>query len=350
MRILFAGGLSVGHLAPLVAVWREVKTMDPQAEALFVCSNKEEDKTYLQSENVTYIGIDAPRRSLLLPWQLLKAWMQAKKVVREFGPAVVFSKGGSASVGVCLEAARRSIPIVLHESDSVSGWANAFISKRASVRCKGFPVTQEKNDAWIYTGNPVRSSMMEGSKERGRALTGFTDDKPVLLIIGGSQGAQAINEMIVRHIDELLPHYNIAHITGRGKERNIQRPGYWHRTFVGKELADLYAITTVAVSRAGAGALSELAMHGIPTVCIPLEGVAHNHQVKNAEVMEREHACVYVKQRSMNQELVPLLLHLASSSEEREKLSTAILKLARPDAAKEIATLLLECARREKNV
>ncbi len=349
MRILFVGGLSVGHLAPLVAVWREVEKMDPRMEALFMCSEKDDDRKYLQSEDVTFISITAPRRSLLLPWQLLKAWMQASRAIYQFGPTVVFSKGGSASVAACIEAAWRGIPIVLHESDSVSGWANAFISKRAQVKCQGFPTTTKRGD-WIFTGNPVRKSMSEGSAHKGKELTGFTSTKPVLLVIGGSQGSVAINDAITKNLETLLSHYNIVHITGRGKEKQMDVPGYWHRTFLGSELADIYAMTDVAVSRGGAGALSELAVHGIPTVCIPLEGVAHNHQVQNAEAMAAQNACVYIKQQEIEQKLVSTLVRLASSESERKKLSEAIHSLARLDAAKEIAAILVDYARGDKHL
>ncbi len=349
MKILFAAGGSIGHIAPCIAVWRAVEKRSPDASAHFVCSTAMDDQTFLQKEGVAFTALSGRRVSLFaLPLMLLQAWMM---IGRE-KPDAVFSKGGGVTIPVAIAAWMRGIPIVVHESDAVPGRATRFISKFARSVCYGFQNGSEKLKVKsekcfpsnIYTGNPVRTDITLGSRERGLNLTGFSGSRPVLLVMGGSQGAQTLNDAVAKHLDELLRSVDIVHITGVGKSGAAEKSGYWTRPFVHDELADLYAITDLALSRAGAGSIGELAANGIPAILVPLEGLAQNHQVKNAEAAARSGGCIILKQAGLDTELVAIVRNLAEHDEIRTAMSAKMRTLHKPDADVAVAKILLAAA------
>ncbi len=356
MKILFVAGGSIGHIAPCVAVWRALQKEDPAASALFVCATRKEESDFLTKEGVRFAALAGRSVRWNLPLVTWKAW----NLLRREKPDAVFTKGGGVTVPVALAAWLLRIPIVVHESDAVPGKATTFISRFAKMVCHGFPVSSEKlkmkNEklffifnfslsAPIYTGNPLRPGIASGSRERGLSLTGFSGDRPVLLIMGGSQGAATVNAAVRAHIDELLRHADIIHLTGEGKAGAGERPGYWSRPFVQNELPDLYAAADMAVSRAGAGSIGELAANGIPSVLIPLEGVAHDHQVKNARALAASGACVLLPQAALTKDLATTVSGLAGSPGRRKALADAMRRFTHPDAAMIIARLLREAGR-----
>ncbi|TSC58603.1 MAG: UDP-N-acetylglucosamine--N-acetylmuramyl-(pentapeptide) pyrophosphoryl-undecaprenol N-acetylglucosamine transferase [Candidatus Peregrinibacteria bacterium Greene0416_19] len=341
MRILLVGGSSGGHIYPLVAVWEALRRMEPQAQALAVCSQKESDADMLRAAGLPYAQIPVVHLSLSLPVTFLRAMKKAQDILSGFQPDVIFSKGGAVSAPVCYAAHRMHIPIVLHESDAVSGRANRLVARWADVVCRGFPIPSVRSPLSVFTGNPIRRHITEGSREKGLRLTGLTGDRPILLVLGGSQGARAINEVIARRLDELLAIGDIVHLTGPGKETGVERKGYWARPFVHNELPDVYALVTLAVSRAGAGFISELAANGIPNVLVPIRGVAHDHQQWNAEAVARKNACVLLAEESLDTTLVPTINALIADETKRADLSKHIGEFFQPDAAKNIATIVV---------
>lgn len=344
MRVLFVGGGSIGHVAPCVAVWRALQSRHPEATALFVCSTRTGDKKFLDEENLRSVAL-TPRRLSVLNFPV--SFVRSLLLLRRFRPDVVFSKGGATSVPVALAAAVCRIPVVAHESDAVSGRATALIARIAAVVCHGFPRKSGLPATSVFTGNPVRPEVREGSRERGMVLTNVGKDRPVLLVLGGSQGASALNEAIVRHANDLLRVVDIVHLTGEGKSgagENVR--GYWSRSFAHADLPHLYALSTIALSRAGAGALSELAANGIPTILVPLRGLAHDHQAINASVAAACGGCVVLEQDRLDRDLVPLVTRLASSPEQVRRMEEGMRALARDDAADTLASIVQRTARR----
>src|SRR3989344_8864651 len=167
MKILFAGGGSVGHIAPSVAVWQVMKQLDASAEALFLCSDRMEDLNYLGRERVPVRAVALPKRNASMPMLLVQAYRQAALSMRLFKPDVVFSKGGAVSVPICLAAWWKKIPIVLHESDARMGVANRMIARIAETVCLGFDETMIVDPRMQVTGNPVRAGVTKGVKEEG---------------------------------------------------------------------------------------------------------------------------------------------------------------------------------------
>lgn len=339
-RILFVGGGSIGHIAPSVAVWNALKTKHSGATAHFVCSTKHDDQEFLTKNALPFTAVDSPRLSISLLWKYWQAKRDAKAVLSKFRPHVVFSKGGYVSVPLCAAATSLGIPIVLHESDSVGGRANTLVARWAKEICTGFRLTGDK---YTYTGNPIRPSMTQGHREEGLALTGCSGDRPILLVTGGSQGAQSINEVIIKLLPELLKMCDVIHITGRGKGSAMQKEGYFSVEFAHEELADLYAISDIAISRAGASNIGELAANSIATILIPLRGVGHDHQQKNALAVEKEGACVVVQQENMEETLLETLKAILEQPEKSTQLQKNIAALYNQHAAEEIAETIMKC-------
>jgi UDP-N-acetylglucosamine--N-acetylmuramyl-(pentapeptide) pyrophosphoryl-undecaprenol N-acetylglucosamine transferase len=346
-----------------------VQARDPNAEAHAICSERSVDHAFLEKEGIPHTPIPAWKLLRQSPMTSLRAFRIARRIVQEWKPDAVFCKGGAVSVPVAWAAKREGIPIVLHESDAVGGKANRLIARWAAIVCLGFPASTPNPSSkgggehlnfappssrggrgpggWRHTGNPVRPSITRGSRVKGLALTGFSGTRSILLIMGGSQGAETINQVVVSDLPELLSSADIIHITGEGKTGAPSQPGYWSRPFAHEELADLYAITDLAISRSGAGSIAELAACGIPTILVPLPGLANDHQTVNAVVAQQSGGCIVLAQDALNAGLVAAAQPLMTDPVRRRAMSEKIRTLSRTDAPDRIAEILLSIA--EKN-
>lgn len=342
MEILFVSGGSVGHLAPAVAVWRALRTLAPEAHAHVICAQRTDEREFLRTENLPAIPMPVPKRGVLFPVIFLRSFIRSRTVLSELRPDVVMSKGGALSVPLCLAAKLRGIPVVLHESDAVMGLANRLVARLADTVCLGFDVPSAHAHA-VFTGNPVRPTVTQGAREEGLRITGLSGKRPILLVMGGSQGAAVLNEWVKEHLHGLLEHCDVMHITGRGKQGAPVREGYWRREFVTAELPHLYAAASLAVSRAGAGSLSELAANRIPTVLVPIPHLANDHQTKNAEIARRNGACAVTPQADLQRHLFTTVTSLLSDEAKRTEMSAQMALLQRPDAAVQIAKEVLRC-------
>lgn len=346
MRILYVSGGSAGHLAPLVAVERAVKDMDPKAESLFLCSDRPDDATYLKKEGVTFRVLPRVRRSFSFPVTFIRNFFMSMDAIDTFKPDAVFSKGGAVSIPACIAAHRRGIPVVLHESDAVMGRANSFAARWADVVCEGFPSSSHltsHTSQLIHTGNPIRPDIVSGDRAEGLRITGLSGKKPILLVLGGSQGAEALNNAVRAHIDALLKVVNIVHLTGKGKNGAGKLEGYWSTEFAHEELPHLYAMASLALSRAGAGSIGELAVNGIPTILVPIRGLANDHQVRNAEIAAVNGGCVMLEQSDLDAQLEKQVTGLATNEQALTEMSTKIRTFQQPDASRRIAEILAQC-------
>ena len=345
--LLFAGGGTLGHIIPAVAVAREWMKQHPDAAMHFVCSPRGE-AAFLDKEHLPHTVLDAPRLSWNFPWKFFLAYQKSRVLLQSLKPDLIFSKGGYVSVPVCLVAKRMKIPIILHESDAVMGRANRLIAKLATHVCLGFPAhkSQIANDKWqmSFTGNPLRPEITRGSREEGLRLTGFSGSRPILLIMGGSQGAQAINEWTAAHLSELTSMCDVIHLTGSGKGPNgklqMANGKYFQLDFAHKELPDLYACSDIGISRAGAGSIAELAANGIASILIPLRGVAHDHQQANAVSLREREAALLVTQNDMDNMLMNVVKQLIDDPAAREKLRQQIRGLCTGDSTGQIVKVI----------
>ncbi|TSC57127.1 MAG: UDP-N-acetylglucosamine--N-acetylmuramyl-(pentapeptide) pyrophosphoryl-undecaprenol N-acetylglucosamine transferase [Candidatus Peregrinibacteria bacterium Greene0416_62] len=342
--ILFAGGGTLGHIIPAVAVARELMKQHPEVVVHFICSPRGE-ASFLEKEQLPYTILNAPRISWNFPWKFFRAYQRSHALLRSLNPSLIFSKGGYVAVPICLAAYRMKIPIILHESDAVMGRANRMIARIATHVCLGFPTTSNSRlTTHDFTGNPLRKEITNGTRAEGLRLTGFSGTRPILLIMGGSQGAQTINEWVDLNLQELISLCDIIHLTGYGKIANhqsqIANRHYFHLPFAHEEFPHLYAIADVAISRAGASSIAELAGNAIPSILIPLLGVAHDHQYWNAVSVQRRGAALLVTQDDMDKELINVLKQLIHDPAAREILRAKIREFCIGDSTGQIVKII----------
>ncbi len=359
LRVLFCGGGSVGHLAPSISVWEALQAKREDVSCLFVCSGEREDRVFLRNLRVPSFPIHAPKwqyawQFLFFPLLFPLACLEALLILLWFRPHVIFAKGGYVSVPLCLMGWLSFRPIVLHESDRIMGRANRLLVRLSRHLCIGTPQKELANGTLTAriglpvtaTGNPIRQEILSGSKDGGQRVTGFSGKRPVLLVTGGSQGAQALNEAVWGNLEEFLTFCDIIHLTGRGKLKPEKKHArYFQREVVYEELWNLFALADVVLSRAGAGAIAELSALGKATIFVPLPDLAHRHQEENAHFLEVAQAVIVLPQEKLKQELVPTVKSLLQDEGKRSTLGERFRTFAVSDAASRIANVLLETVR-----
>ncbi len=358
-RVLLIAGHSGGHLMPLLAVADGLRAIDSSIELHALCTDRPDDKEALERRSIPFTVVPLIRAGWKFPMQFWRNFQLMKDIISTFKPDAIFNKGAATGIPACIIAKRKNIPVILHESDAVMGRATKWAARWATVLCLGFPAqdrlkTQDSSDkkmpvshvlrpeSCVYTGNPVRSSILGGSHDEGLRLTGFSGSRPILMVLGGSQGAVTLNEFVRDNLPPLLALCDIVHITGPGKQGAPAQRGYFSRPFVHDELAHLYAITDLALSRAGAGTISELAANGIPTILVPLSGLAQDHQTANARAAEQTGGCIFLQQEMMPTKLVALVQDLVQHPAKRTQMSESICTLHQPDAARRIAQIIVK--------
>lgn len=221
--------------------------------------------------------------------------VQAYKILKQYQPAVVFSKGGYVSFPVTVAAWKLKIPVILHESDVVPGLANRLSMKFAKKICISFEETKNYLSKkllkkTVFTGNPVRESIFGGNREEGLKFVGLNEHRPIILAMGGSQGALQINTLIRSALDELLKKFQVIHIAGRGNlDIGIHKTGYKQYEYLDENLKDIYAVTDIVISRGGANSLTEIGLLKKKAVIIPLstEG-SRGDQIENSRIFVRK--------------------------------------------------------------
>jgi UDP-N-acetylglucosamine--N-acetylmuramyl-(pentapeptide) pyrophosphoryl-undecaprenol N-acetylglucosamine transferase len=303
-RILLTGGGTAGHVTPNLALLPRLRALGYDVSAIGTAQGME--RGLLSAERVAYHAIPAGKlrryldiRNVTDIVRIKIGFLKSLFIIAKIKPSVCFSKGGFVSCPVVWASWFLRVPVVIHESDLSPGLANRLSLPFASAVCYSFPETAPRLPARtsFLTGIPVRETLMRGDAEKGRALCGFTDRKPVIVVTGGSQGAQAVNAAVRGALDRLLPEFNVCHICGKGNLAPLvpaaggpARPsgGYAQFEYVNQELADLFALADAVVSRAGATTLFELLALRKPALLIPLPlGASRGDQILNAASFEK---------------------------------------------------------------
>ena len=368
MKILFTGGGTGGHFYPIIAVAeaindevRERKLIEPQ---LYFASVDPYDNEMLLANNITFVRTTAGKMrnyfSLLNFFDLFKTgWGVVRSMLRVFFlyPDVVFGKGGYASFPTLLAAKLFRIPVVIHESDAEPGkvnrWAGTFATKIA-VSYPDASVFFPKERV-AYTGNPVRKAALVPSREGAHEFLHLKRELPILLVLGGSLGSQAINEVLLAALPQLLQKYQIVHQTG---EQHIKEVEGRAKVVMGDSpllerykpygyLNDLAmrmsaGVANLVISRAGS-TIFEIAGWGIPSIIIPIPEPVSHDQVKNAFAYARAGGCSVIEQNNLTPGLLTSEVnHILENEELKRKMSNAARTFARADAAKLIANALLD--------
>lgn len=347
LTVLACGGGSLGHVMPALAVAEALKKKRPDCRIEFVCSHRPNERAAVEERgfpvHALTVRVTSKWRAVqwvTLPITFVSACIHALLILRRVRPSIIFSKGSAVSVPVCLAGYFLGIPIVLHESDVSMGRANRMMSRLAVRTCLGFPLTSEAAPPRsTVTGNPTRTIIARGSRDAGRRMTGFSGRRPVLMVMGGSQGSLALNQAVEEHFDALLEMADIIHLTGEGKHTTRTHAHYVSREAAGDDIADLYALADIVVTRAGASALAEVARAGKAAIVIPLTGVARDHQRKNAELLASLHAVMLLPQEDIAT-LPSVVATLIRDSEKRLALAAALACTLKADAAERIASVI----------
>jgi UDP-N-acetylglucosamine--N-acetylmuramyl-(pentapeptide) pyrophosphoryl-undecaprenol N-acetylglucosamine transferase len=382
MKLVFTGGGTGGHFFPVIAIIRDINGLNAQMNK---DSKKKKDINFFYIGPKDYLNLELER--VLVQEQVVVKNILAGKIRRYLGfgaffknfidifknfigtfqaffilfflaPDAIFSKGGYGAVPVMLAARLLKIPIFIHESDVVPGLSNRLFNKYASKIFLSFPGTEikiSKPEKVSLVGNPIRKGLLEGSSEEAKKIFNLTFEKPIIFIIGGSQGAQKINDAVLNSLPQLLNDFELIHQTGTSNFKQIIKEAevmikenvkkYYHPFPFLKEteLKHAYAVADLIISRAGSGTIFEIAALKKPSILIPLDGSAQNHQVKNAYAYSKDRATLVVEENNLSSNFfLQIIRNIIQSPNEKESMKKAAEIFARPNAANEIAKYILK--------
>lgn len=293
--ILLTGGGSAGHVTPNISIYESLK--EKGFEVHYIGQKNGLERGLIEPLGIPYHGILAGKlrryfdlKNFTDVFRIITGFFQSVFILLKIKPGAVFSKGGFVACPVVWAAWVLRIPVVIHESDISPGLANRLSLPFARKICLTFEASNSyvNNKKTVLTGLPVRRVIHLGKKEAGYRLTGFSSDKPVLLIMGGSQGAKAINDAVRDALDRLLQTFQVCHLCGAGNKAAIERSGYFQLEYAKEELPDLLAISDLVISRAGATSIFEFLSLRLPSVLIPLpKSASRGDQLLNAEIFRK---------------------------------------------------------------
>ena len=352
-RIILTGGGTAGHVTPNIALIPKLKELGYDIQ--YIGSYNGIEKELIEPFGIPYHGISSGklRRYFSLqnftdPFRVIKGFGEARKLIKGLKPDVIFSKGGFVSVPVVLAGKRCKVPVIIHESDMTPGLANKLAIPSAVKVCCNFPETLDAlpEGKAVLTGSPIRQELLTGDKDAARKMCGFTDEKPVILVIGGSLGAVAVNEAVRAALPELLKQFQIIHLCGKGKVDHSLKEikGYCQFEYIKNELRDLFALADVVISRAGANAICELLALRKPNLLIPLSAKAsRGDQILNARSFERQGFSKVLEEEEITEE--KLLETIRQLYTDRQKYTDAMAGNGQVDSISKITDLIEECAR-----
>jgi len=371
VRLVVAGGGTGGHVLPAFAVLDELRQRSALADVLWIGSHDGHERQAARDAGIPYVAIPTGKLRRYLSVQNLTdagriplGVLAARRALRGAKPQVILSTGGFVSVPTVV-AARGIAPVITHEQTAIVGLANRINARFADVlaisHAETEPEARKVHRNVAVTGNPVRTTLTQGDRQRGLAWMGFTDDLPVLYVTGGARGASPLNQRIASKLTDILERWQLLHQTGPATANNdaanlaAQRaalPDHLQRRykiveFIRGELPDVYAAVDLVVGRAGAGTVAELALVGKPAILIPLPGAGGDEQARNARVLVNAGGAVMLLQEHATPErLLDECAAILSNPDRREQMSAGARSVAQPDAAAKLADIVLGLARR----
>jgi UDP-N-acetylglucosamine--N-acetylmuramyl-(pentapeptide) pyrophosphoryl-undecaprenol N-acetylglucosamine transferase len=371
MKILFTGGGTAGHILPIIAVERELRKLYPKKDLKLYYVGPKDDftslllsqedikvKTLLAGKIRRYLNFQSFFQNVFdVLFKIPLGIVQAFFIIFFSAPDIIFSKGGYGALPATLAGWLLRVPIFLHESDIIPGTTNKFLSRFATEIFVSFPIKSVEKlpvNKMMLVGTPIRRELLEGDISEAKDYFNLSGEKPVILIMGGSQGAQRINEMILEILPLLLSEFEVIHQCGEKNFRQTQNEAgimiredqkkYYHLfAFLKEEELKLaYASSQIIVSRAGASSVFEIAALGKPSILIPLPESAQNHQFRNAYYYAESGACLVMEESNLTPHyFLEKLKFLAYRPEEMSKMGEAAAAFSKPMAGKIIAGYLL---------
>ena len=345
-KIVLTGGGSAGHVTPNLALIPGLQAHD--IEVHYIGTQDGIEHTLVHG--VPYHVIEAGKmrryasaKNITDIFKIIKGYGQAKKILRSLQPDIVFAKGGFVSVPVAWAAAKLNIPVILHESDYTPGLANRLCMKKAQTVCLSFDTREAAGGKGVLTGSPIRSDLLTGSRAAGLKKLGFSGDKPVLLIMGGSLGAQAVNDAVDADIEELTSRYSIVHLRGKGKLNPALdgKADYRQFEYIEEGLNDIFAAADLALSRSGANAIFEFLALRLPALLVPLPlSASRGDQILYADYFKKRGYAEVIAQEDLTPET--LLSALCELEAHREELIGNMSRSAEADGTNNVLTIILK--------
>jgi len=367
MRILFTGGGTGGHFFPIVAVAREIKDIAEVERILdarfFYIGPRSQGEEALEKEDVVISHIAAGKiRSYFSFENFIDFFKTGYGLLQAFWklfilmPDAVFSKGGYGSFPVLFVARIYRLPVIIHESDIIPGKVNAWASRFAKRIAVSFAKTAEffPKDKVAVTGNPVRKRLLGGNISEAREEFKAFSEKPVVFIIGGSQGSQVLNDTTLGILKDLVRRYEVIHQTGAKNHEDVllqvrlilenKMEDYHAYPFLDEgQLRNAYLLSNIIVSRAGAGVIFEIAAWGKPSIIVPLKDAAQDHQRENAYEYGRAGAAIVIEEANLTPQILLHEIDSVIGDEARlKKMSEAAQRFSRIDGTEVIAREILK--------
>ncbi len=357
-KIVMTGGGTAGHVTPNIALMPALRKEG--FEISYIGSYDGIEKRLIEEQGVPYYGISSGKlrryfnpKNFSDPFRVIKGYGQSIKLLKKLKPDVVFSKGGFVSVPVVLAAKFCRIPAIIHESDITPGLANKLAIPGAVKVCCNFPETLNylPKEKAVLTGSPIRQELLKGSADAGRTYCKFPEaSKPVILIIGGSSGSRAINNTVRELLPQLLPDYNVIHLCGKENldDSLTQTAGYLQLEYANQELADLFALSDLVISRAGANAICELLALHKPNILIPLSANAsRGDQILNANSFQSQGFSYVLEEENLSPEtLRSAITHVIA---EKESYINAMKNSQTRDSIETIVNLIVDASSKRKS-
>ena len=358
LRVIISGGGTGGHVFPAIAIAQAILKKRPDAKLLFVGAEGRMEMEKVpaagfQIEGLPIMGLQRrlTLQNVWLPWKLLKSMLKARRIVKEFQPHVAVGVGGYASGPLLKAASSKKIPTVIQEQNSYPGITNKLLAAKSASICVAYQGMEKFFPAGkiVVTGNPVRAAVLHSGKDRATLLQqfGMSDDRPVILVVGGSLGARSINEAVEKSaVAWLAAGYSVLWQTGKAfYDKAVQKQSANLRVFdFISDMGGAYKLAELVVSRAGAMSISELCLVAKPSILIPSPNVAEDHQTKNAMALVQRGAADWVKDSEAFTSLEGKVLALMQDATRRESLSLNARQLGFENADAAIADEVIRIA------
>ena len=318
-RIILTGGGTAGHVTPNIALLPRLKELNYDIH--YIGSYNGIEKELIEQLGIPYHGISSGKlrryfslRNFTDPFRVLKGFREAHRLIKLLKPDVIFSKGGFVSVPVVFAGKKCKVPTIIHESDMTPGLANKLSIPSATKVCCNFPETipHLPEGKAVLSGSPIRAELLHGSKEAAYTYTGLNNEKPVILVVGGSSGSKVINDTVRSILPELLKNYQVIHLCGKGNlDASLNNTtGYVQYEYANKELADMFAVAELVISRAGANSICELLALRKPNILVPLsKNASRGDQILNANSFEKQGFSYVIEEEALSDKTLADAIH-----------------------------------------
>lgn len=360
IKIIVSGGGTGGHIYPAISIANALKQKHENCEILFVGAEGKMEMEKVPAAGYKIVGLPIrglqrsfSKENLKFFSRLISSLRKAKKIVKEFQPDVVVGVGGYASGPLLYAATKLGIPALIQEQNSYAGITNKLLSKRVQKICTAYEGMERffPSEKILLTGNPVRKDLQNIASMKPEAIKhfGLDPEKKTILIVGGSLGARTINDSVLNSLVSFSEsEVQVIWQTGKFYFEKVQKemenwkiPGLHVYDFLSRmDLA--YAAADLVISRAGAGTISELCLVAKPCILVPSPNVAEDHQTKNALALVDKDAAIMIKDVDAQRDLVKEALKLITEPQTLSRLAENSNALAKPNAAEQIATQILE--------